>query len=141
MWLPKRFLALALRLRNNNFAPEIVVAPSERDEWMHLQDHGLPVRTFGSLNEVAEWIHESAWFIGNDSGLAHLASNVGVPAISLMVRNKIARRWRPGWTSSRAVLPLPILPGKIAKDLLWQRFLPVSRVMRAFADLRAATAR
>ena len=141
MWLPKRFLALALRLRNNNFAPEIVVAPSERGEWMHLQDHGLPVRTFGSLNEVAEWIHESAWFIGNDSGLAHLASNVGVPAISLMVRNKIARRWRPGWTSSRAVLPLPILPGKIAKDLLWQRFLPVSRVMRAFADLRSATAR
>jgi hypothetical protein len=138
MWLPKRFLALAMQLRENGFAPEIVVAPSERAEWAHLQEHGLPVHTFGSLDEVAQWIHESAWFIGNDSGLAHLASNVGVPAISLMVRNKVARRWRPGWTSSRAVLPLPVLPGKIAKDLLWQRFLPVSRVMRAFTDLKAA---
>jgi len=138
MWLPERFLALALQLRASGFEPEVIVAPPERADWAHLQQHGLPVRTFGSLNEVAAWIHESAWFIGNDSGLAHLASNVGVPAISLMVRNKIARRWRPGWTSSRAVLPLPILPGKIAKDLLWQRFLPVSRVLRAFDELQAA---
>jgi heptosyltransferase III len=138
MWLPRRFLSLAMQLRASGFEPEIIVAPNERDDWAHLEQLGLPMPMFASLSEVAAWIHESGWFIGNDSGLAHLASNVGVPAVSLMVRNKIARRWRPGWTPSRAVLPLPVLPGKMAKDLLWQHFLPVSRVLRAFAELREA---
>ncbi len=139
MWLPKRFRSLAFRLRAMGLFPEFIVAPHERGKWMHLRStDGLPIRSFGSLNEVAAWIYESGWFIGNDSGLAHLASNVGVPAISLMVRNRIARRWRPGWALSRAVLPLPLLPGKIAKDLLWKHFLPVSRVLRMFAELRQA---
>jgi ADP-heptose:LPS heptosyltransferase len=32
---------------------------------------------FQSLSDVAAFIYESGRFVGNDSGLAHLASNVG----------------------------------------------------------------
>jgi heptosyltransferase-3 len=137
MWLPRRFLSLARLLRTKGFEPEVVVAPHERDDWLHLQrEHGIAVPPFVSLDAVAAWLYESGWFIGNDSGLAHLASNLGVPAVSLMVRNRIARRWRPGWAPSVAVLPLPVLPGRFAKDRLWRYFLPVSRVLRAFDRLR-----
>ena len=139
MWVPRRFVALASQLRSRGFQPEFVLAPNERDEWRRdLQTHGFAMPDFGSLSDVAAFIYESGRFVGNDSGLAHLASNVGTPAVSLMVRNKIAKRWRPDWTESRAVLPLPILPGKIAKDMLWKYFLPVSRVMKAFYELQDA---
>ncbi|PCE24987.1 hypothetical protein BWP39_10710 [Paraburkholderia acidicola] len=136
-WLPQRFIALALQLRNAGFEPEFVMAAHERKDWNVLDEHGLPRPAFATLADVAAWIYESGWFIGNDSGIAHLASNLGVPAVSLAVRRKIALRWRPGWAPSRAVLPLPVLPGKIAKDRLWKHFLPVSRVLKAFAELRA----
>jgi len=142
MWLPGRFLSLAHRLRAQGFEPEMIVAPHERDDWLHLQrEHGIAVPLFASLDEVAKRLCESGWFIGNDSGLAHLASNMGVPAVSLMVRNRIARRWRPGWAPSVAVLPLPVLPGRFAKDRLWRYLLPVSRVQRAFEALQAMQAR
>ena len=136
MWVPRRFIALAKQLRSRGFQPEFILAPNERDEWRHVQTQGFAMPDFGSLSDVAAFIYESGRFVGNDSGLAHLASNVGIPAVSLMVRNKIARRWRPDWTESRAVLPLPILPGKIAKDRLWKYFLPVSRVVKAFSELQ-----
>jgi heptosyltransferase-3 len=137
MWLRERFLSLACKLRERGFEPEVIVAPHEREDWLPFQkEQGIAVPELASLSDVAERIYESGWFVGNDSGLAHLASNVGVPAVSLMVRNKIARRWRPGWAPSRAVLPLPVLPGKFAKDRLWQHFLPVSRVLRAFDELQ-----
>jgi heptosyltransferase-3 len=139
MWVPRRFVALAAQLRSRGFQPEFILAPNEREEWRrHLQTHGFAMPDFQSLSDVAAFIYESGRFVGNDSGLAHLASNVGTPAVSLMVRNKIAKRWRPDWTESRAVLPLPILPGKIAKDKLWKYFLPVSRVVKAFSELQDA---
>ena len=139
MWVPRRFVELASQLRSRGFQPEFILAPNERDEWRRdLQTHGFAMPDFGSLSEVAAFIYESGRFVGNDSGLAHLASNVGTPAVSLMVRNKIAKRWRPDWTESRAVLPFPILPGKIAKDKLWKYFLPVSRVVKAFSELQDA---
>jgi heptosyltransferase-3 len=141
MWLRGRFLTLARELRARGFEPEVVVAPHERDDWLYFQqEHGIAVPQFASLSEVASWLCQSGWFIGNDSGLAHLASNVGVPAVSLMVRNRIARRWRPGWAPSRAVIPLPVLPGRFAKDRLWRYFLPVSRVLRAFDELQSMQA-
>jgi heptosyltransferase-3 len=136
MWVPRRFVALANQLRSKGFQPEFILAPNEREEWSQLHTHGFAVPHFQSLSDVAAFIYESGRFVGNDSGLAHLASNIGTPAVSLMVRNKIAKRWRPDWTESRAVLPLPVLPGKIAKDRLWKYFLPVSRVMKAFSELQ-----
>jgi hypothetical protein len=118
-WLPRRF--------------------AERADWDWLDQQGFPRPRFASLAEVAAWLYESGWFVGNDSGIAHLASNLGVPAVTLAVRRKIAIRWRPGWAPARAVLPLPVLPGKIAKDRLWKLFLPVSRVLHAFKELRHET--
>lgn len=139
-WLPERFAALAERLRDNGLEPSFILAPAEREAWAWLMERGFDMPVLPSLQAVARWIHESGWFIGNDSGLAHLASNLGVPAISLVVRRKIARRWGPGWAPARAVLPLPVLPGKMAKDALWKYCLPVSRVLNAFTDLRTECA-
>ncbi|SDV50067.1 glycosyltransferase family 9 protein [Chitinasiproducens palmae] len=138
-WLPRRFLRLARRLQASGLETAFIVAPEERAEWSWLDDEGMAMPVFGSISALAAWLYESGWMIGNDSGIAHLASNLGVPAISLAVRRKIAIRWRPGWAASRAVLPLPVLPGKIAKDRLWKFFLPVGRVLAAYEDLRRET--
>ncbi|MCY0389857.1 hypothetical protein OVY01_22205 [Robbsia sp. Bb-Pol-6] len=136
MWFPQRFLALAHALRRLGYEPAFTVAPHERGDWLYLEEHGFAVPAFASLSETARWIHESGWFIGNDSGMAHLASNFGIPTLSLTIRKRVAFRWRPGWTLSLAVLPLPLLPARPLKDVFWRHFLPVGRVMKAFARLR-----
>ncbi|MDX3904921.1 MAG: glycosyltransferase family 9 protein [Pigmentiphaga sp.] len=139
-WLPIKFLDLARRLRDAGYEPCFVVAPAELISWRWVERHGFRVAAHGSLGDLAAWLIQAGLFIGNDSGLAHLASNVGVPAISLAMRPSIARRWAPGWAPSIALTPLPLLPGRWLKEACWKYLLPVSKVMGAVDRLRVRMA-
>ncbi len=109
-WLPSRFIRLALKLRELGFSPQFVVAPHERHEWLHVEQFGIALPELGTLNNVAAWLFESGWFIGNDSGIGHLASNLQVPTLSLFMRRGIARTWQPGWGAGRVVVGSTYLP-------------------------------
>ena len=85
-WLPSRFIRLAIRLRELGFSPEFVVAPQERADWLHIERLGLKLPDLGSLDNVATWVYESGWFIGNDSGIGHLASSLHIPTLSLFMQ-------------------------------------------------------
>lgn len=135
-WRPKRFVALALQLRARGFDPEFLLPQSAMDNWRWLQSYGLRVCTYPSLSLVAERIVTAGWVIGNDSGIGHLASSLGVPAVSLAMRPRIAVRWQPGWAPSEMVLPLPIVPGRFLKEKCWKYLVSSARVLRAFDALR-----
>lgn len=117
-WLPQRFVRLARQLHARGYDVQFVVEPRHVQQWRWIEAQGLRLVAHDSLDSLAAWISGAGLFIGNDSGLAHLASNVGVPAISLAMRHRIALRWAPGWAPSEALTPLPLLPGRWAKETL-----------------------
>ncbi|WP_429498529.1 glycosyltransferase family 9 protein [Robbsia andropogonis] len=135
-WRPKRFVALALQLRARGFDPEFVLPQSALENWRWLPSYGLRAYASPDLSQIAERIVTAGWVIGNDSGLGHLASSLGVPTVALAMRPRIAARWQPGWAPSEMVLPLPVVPGRFLKETCWKYLVSSARVLRAFDILR-----
>lgn len=136
-WLPERFIRLAIRLRALGYSPEFVVAPQERADWIHIERFGLTLPELGSLDNVAAWVFESGWFIGNDSGIGHLASSLHIPTLSLFMRRGIARTWRPDWGAGQVLIGSTYLPTGFLKERYWKYMLSVRQVSRAFEQMRA----
>ncbi|WP_025136880.1 glycosyltransferase family 9 protein [Achromobacter sp. DH1f] len=133
-WAPRHFVELGLRLKRQGYDPVFILAPHERAEWTCLTDAGLAIQQSPSLADVAAFIHECGWFIGNESGIGHLASSVGVPTLTLTGRPTRTKAWRPGWTMSRIAYPVYI-PGGRWRDRLWRDWLRPGSVMAAFEGL------
>ncbi|MVW80432.1 glycosyltransferase family 9 protein [Bordetella sp. 02P26C-1] len=133
-WAPEHFIQLAQQLVAMGYEPMFILAPHERAEWRCLEALGLGICQSESLSDVAAALHESGWFIGNESGVGHLASNVGIPTLTLTGRPTRTRAWRPGWSPSRIVYPAYI-PGGRLRDRLWRTWLRPAQVMRAFRRL------
>ena len=70
--------------------------------------------------------------IGNDSGVGHLASALGVPVLTLFRKRRDGFCWRPGWGRNVVVRPV-VSVGAFRNS--WKRFLSVQRVKRAFDQL------
>ena len=136
-WLPSRFIALGKALRRAGYDPQFVLAPHERAAWPAVEREGMGMPVFASLSDVAAWIYESGWFIGNDSGIGHLASNLQIPTLSLFMRRGIARTWRPDFGHARILIGGGFIPTGRLKERYWKYALTVGSVMKAFAQLRA----
>lgn len=139
MWSRPKFLALANLLAAQGLEPSFLVAPSEFEAWRDVAAAGHDVSAL-ALGDVARWIAGSGWFIGNDSGLGHLASSIGVPTLTLFMRRGLARSWRPGWGPGEIVLPPDVVPFGGLKERLWKQLLSVRRVMSGFQTLRNSNA-
>jgi hypothetical protein len=137
MWSREKFLTLAQALSHARLHPTFLVAPREIAAWPGSTVHDHEIHALSRLEEVATWIAESAWFIGNDSGLGHLASSIGVPTLTLFMRRGLARAWRPGWGAGDIVLPPNVLPFGNLKERFWKQLLSVNRVMAHFQALQA----
>ena len=139
-WLANRFIGLSRRLSGEGFAPEFVVAESERSHWLKHADVAPPLRSFRNAAYLAAWLYESGWFIGNDSGLGHLASALGIPTLTVFRRRRVAQRWRPGFQRGEIVLPPWWVPTAGLKEKWWRESISVRRVQRAFRVLRERVA-
>jgi hypothetical protein len=140
MWSREKFLALARSLTDLGLQPSFLVAPNEFEAWRDIAAQGHEVNALAKLGEVGKWIASSGWFIGNDSGLGHLASSIGVPTLTLFMRRGLARSWRPGWGPGEIVLPPDVVPFGGLKERLWKQLLSVRRVMSGFQTLRNSSA-
>jgi len=130
-WAARHFVDLGHRLSRLGFDPVYILAAHERERWSCLVDAGLSVLDSSTLSGVAEFIHECGWFIGNESGIGHLASNVGVPTLTLTGRPTRTKAWRPGWAPSCIVYPAYI-PGGRLRDRYWREWLRPGSVVSAF---------
>jgi heptosyltransferase-3 len=138
-WAPRHFKALGCALKALGYEPNYIVAPHERDAWKWLLEHDLAIPQFDSLGEVAAFIHSSGWFIGNESGIGHLSSNLGIPTLSVTGRPTRTKAWRPAWSPSEIVFPA-FIPGGRLRDRYWRDLLSPGRVMSAFEQLRKKAA-
>lgn len=134
-WLPEKFIRLAQKLQRQGFEPVFIVSPVERQEWLWVESHGFAVPYFANLDRLARFVAESGYMIGNDSGIGHLASNLGIPTLSLFARRSMANLWRPNWSIGRVVTPIFQLPGARLRVRYWKKFLTVRRVEVAFDKL------
>jgi heptosyltransferase-3 len=134
-WLPHKFVELAKQLQHKGYQPELVVSPAERPDWEWVLAEGLSLPQFASLDELAAWMYESGWMIGNDSGIGHLASNLGIPTLTIGMRARAMQRWRPSWAPGKVVLPPRWLIHRWFRTLFWKRLISVEQVLAAFEEL------
>lgn len=88
MWMSERFAELIDRLTNTERAVVLVGGPQEKGLAVRLCEMVKTKAVFnmvgsGSLLFTAEIIKQAAVFVGNDSGLAHVAAAVGTPSVVL----------------------------------------------------------
>ncbi len=93
-WPLDRFLTVADRLSDAGRMIEFLAGPAEENLAESLGRSGFPVRTFPELTDLADWLRASAGFVGNDSGVSHLAGYLGAPTAAIFGPSN-PRQWRP----------------------------------------------
>ncbi len=88
MWFPERFAELLVRLSEEGMTTVTVGGPSEVELCNRVVEEAGLSATFnlagtGSLLHTAAVISRSVTFVGNDSGLAHIAAAVKTPVVVL----------------------------------------------------------
>lgn len=136
-WSKAQFLSLASKLKSEGFNPVFCVGPEEHADWKEIP-FDLP--QFESSKELAAFIFESGYFIGNDSGLGHLSSALQIPTLTISGHPRLSKLWRPGWHSGLVTalkVPLPNFKGigLRIRENAWQPFVREARVLKDFRAL------
>jgi len=99
-WATENFAQVVEAIGARGFTPVAVVAPNEKPLLQALKNHSS-ARVAGfdnlSLPEITALAARASLFIGNDSGIAHIAAAVGAPCVVVFGSSNIAH-WRP-WTT------------------------------------------
>lgn len=133
-WTQKQFLGLANKMEKDGLEPVFILTAEERQTWP-----SVDAPYFKDLVALTHFVAESGVMIGNDSGIGHLASCVGVPTVTICRSQMVANFWRPSWAEAKVIVPptwIPNLKGMRWRDKKWQYFVPVSQVYREFLKFR-----
>lgn len=137
-WPKEKFVKLALHLQKRGY--ELVFVPGKEnvEEWKDISLLGFSFSHFSSLDALARFIYESGYLIGNDSGLGHLASALGIPTLTFCRRKAWANMWAPSFHKGVVVTPSSLIPnirGLRLRDLYWKKFISVGKALRGFEKL------
>lgn len=134
-WSKEKFLDLYKKLKNNNFDPVFVMSDKEMSTWKEGLKEEVHIEGFSSFDDLAKYIYESGYLIGNDSGIAHLASSLGLPVLCISRSKRTTDLWRPGWGIVKVVHPSTLIPnisGFRLRDKKWQFFISTKKVFKNF---------
>ena len=132
VWSDHSFKSVADGLVERGWHPEFVTLPSDIESTRWIEESGYSRLATDDLDRVATHLTSARAYIGNDSGIAHLASSIGLPFVTVNMRRKLAVRWRPGWSEGEALIPsIPLLVNPI-KVRFWRRFITPGMVLAAF---------
>ena len=74
--------------------------------WLCGPEEALPAAVrIGNLYDLAVWLSQARVYVGNDSGISHLAASVGTPVTAFFTRTE-ARVWAPRGPSVNIVSQL-----------------------------------
>ena len=140
-WPLSHFLKLAQALKKQDYLPTFIVSPKERLAFHSIEEAGFCLLSFPHLLQLSVYIHASGFFIGNDSGMGHLASNLKIPTLTISGYPRRVCLWRPNWCQGIVVtllFPLPNFKGigfKIRENF-WPHFISIKRTLKAFNQLQ-----
>ena len=138
-WATKNFARVAEYLAERGYAPVAIAARHEApliDELVN--EASVPILTLDlSLPEVSALASRSQIFVGNDSGIAHIAAAVATPAVVIFGSSNIAH-WRP-WHRAAAEVVVEDLPCQPCHGYFCEKFpqpecilrVPVEKVIAA----------
>ncbi len=128
-WSRAKFLAVAKWLKEEGYEPAFTLPSAERLEW------GGP--ELSTLEDLASFIYESGFFIGNDSGPGHIASCLKIPHLIIGRDEKQMRFWRPGWHLGEIASPpawLPNWKGARLRETHWKKFITTKGVINKLKE-------
>ena len=132
-WPKESYVKLALHLKKEGY--ELVFVPGNQEGWT---DIPFDVVSFPTLDLLASFLYESGYLVGNDSGLGHLASALGIPTLSIFRRKASADFWRPSFSEGVVVHPnqwIPNFSGLRLRDRHWKRWVTVKKALEGFHQL------
>jgi lipopolysaccharide heptosyltransferase II len=142
-WATENFARVAEFVAERGFAPVAIAAPNEKALLEKLcAEASVKITTLDlSLPEVTALAARSHLFVGNDSGIAHIAAAVGTPAVVIFGSSNIAH-WRP-WNSAPAEVVFEEMPCQPCHGYFCEKFeqpecilrVPVTRVIAAIDRL------
>jgi len=138
-WAAENFARIVEYVAERGFAPVAIAAPHEQAVLENLvAESSVHIETFDlSLPEVTALAARSQLFVGNDSGIAHIASAVGTRCVVVFGSSNIAH-WRP-WNSAPAEVVFEQMPCQPCHGYFCEKFaqpecilrVPVARVAAA----------
>ena len=142
-WATENFARIAEFVAERGFAPVAIAASNEKALLEKLcSEASVKITTLDlSLPEVTALAARSQLFVGNDSGIAHIAAAVGTPAVVIFGSSNIAH-WRP-WNSAPAEVVFEEMPCQPCHGYFCEKFdqpecilrVPVTRVIAAIDRL------
>lgn len=115
-WLKEKFQEVAQGLKRRGYEPAFVPE-------------------FSSLDDLAAYVYQSGYVIGNDSLVGHLASNLQIPTLIVADKEDRMKLWRPGWLEGSVVTLAPWIPSWKFFEKNWKYFISSGRVLRTFDEL------
>lgn len=106
-WAAEKFARVAEHLAARGLAVVVITAPNEGQLAAELKANAsVPLKSFSdlSLPEVTALAARARLFVGNDSGIAHIAAAVGLPAVVIFGSSNRAH-WSP-WANAPAEVVL-----------------------------------
>jgi lipopolysaccharide heptosyltransferase III len=145
-WATEKFARVVEFLAERGFTSVAIAASNEQALLEQLRaETSVNVVTFAlSLPEVTALAARSQLFVGNDSGIAHIAAAVGTPSVVVFGSSNIAH-WRP-WNSAPAEVVFEEMPCQPCHGYFCEKFaqpecilrVPVTRVTAAIDRLIGA---
>jgi hypothetical protein len=104
LWSLSNFIKLANLLESDGMKPEFIIGPAEEFLGKPLQAEGQTVHTIFDLTAIVLLLKSGGGFVGNDSGVSHLAGFLGLPTVAVFGPSDPVR-WQPSGVSVKAVRP------------------------------------
>ena len=109
MWSIFNFIEIEKALKSEGMQPEFILGPAE--QYLSEVFESTPGRShrvihfFSDLIELVSALKNVGGFIGNDSGLTHLAAFLGIPTVAIFGPSD-PQRWKPAGRSVAIIRPL-----------------------------------
>lgn len=129
-WRKKRFIKLFFRLKKYGYQPIFSLAPHELKDW---KNEKIDIVCCDNFHELASLIYESGYLIGNDSGPAHLASNLNIPTIVIASNYRTMRLWRPDFSNAELITASSFIPNPKflrIRNKYWAFFVSTKNVLK-----------
>jgi len=138
-WATENFARVVEFLAERGYTSVAIAAPHENAILDNLSSEAsVGIVTFDlSLPEVTALAARSQLFVGNDSGIAHMAAAVGTPSVVIFGSSNVAH-WRP-WNRAAAEVVFEEMPCQPCHGYFCEKFaqpecilrVPVTRVTAA----------
>ena len=96
-WASSNFIKIFKKIESLGMNPEIILGPAEHflfERFVRCLPAGSNIHVLTDLLNLVSILKQSGGFIGNDSGISHLAAFTGIPTVVIFGPSS-PKRWKP----------------------------------------------